>query len=223
MLVHTFMEEGFSFLRLWLKVRNSVPGWCDMRDARELFAFARQGPGAGAIVEIGSAWGRSTVFLAWGSKLARREPVYAIDPHTGDPWFLSGEGNSLLNPRSDGYEATNNEHFGSYTGFLQTLERFGIRDWVVPVVSTSSEAARVLDTGPIRLLFVDGLHTYEGVQADIQEWVPRVIPGGIIVFDDYWNNEAGVGVRQAVDELLGSGLVEPRLRRSFMHVWTTKR
>jgi hypothetical protein len=53
--------------------------------------------------------------------------------------------------------------------------------------------------------------------------VPRLIPGGIVVFDDYFNTKEGVEVRRAVDELLASGIVDPTLRRSGgMFVWATK-
>ena len=73
------------------------------------------------------------------------------------------------------------------------------------------------------MLFIDGLHTYEGVAGDINDWVPRVCPGGIVVFDDYFNQEPEVGVRRAVDELLRSGLVEPDLHRAHSLAWISKR
>jgi hypothetical protein len=47
-----------------------------------------------------------------------------------------------------------------------------------------------------------------------------VVPGGVVAFDDYDNTAEDVGVRVAVDRLLGSGLVAPALRRGFNLVWT---
>jgi hypothetical protein len=73
------------------------------------------------------------------------------------------------------------------------------------------------------LLFVDGLHTYEAVKADIDDWVPRVIPGGVIVFDDYFPLGDHPGVKQAVDELVGSGTVGALRRGLGVHAWTYKR
>ena len=90
------------------------------------------------------------------------------------------------------------------------------------VRATSSQAAATLPRDPIRLLFIDGLHTYEGVAADIADWVPRVVPGGIIVFDDYMNHDPGVGVKQAVDELLETGLVVRRMHTIFNLTWLTR-
>jgi hypothetical protein len=161
-------------------------------------------------VEIGSAWGKSTVALGRGSKRARREPVHAIDPHTGDPWYLD---------RAD----VAPEQFSSLAGFQENICRFQVDDWVIPVVCTSADAATSLEVGPIRLLYIDGLHTYEGVRCDIEAWVPRVVPGGLVVFDDYSNTNPGVGVRAAVDELLASGMVEPRLRTAELLSWTRRR
>jgi MMP 1-O-methyltransferase len=203
------LQDGFGFVALYPRVRSSVRGWVYMGDAYLLYSFARHGYGHGAIVEIGSAWGKSTILLASGSKHARREKVYAIDPHTGDPWYLRNE---------------NPGQFSSLAEFQRNLDRFGVIDWVKPVVATSVEAADALDTGPIRLLFIDGLHTYEGVKSDIERWTPRVIDGGIIVFDDYFKDESdGVGVRRAVDELVNSGSVQALRRGPDSLVWTTKR
>ena len=39
--------------------------------------------------------------------------------------------------------------------------------------------------GRISLLHIDGNHAYESVAADAEAWVPKVKPGGWIVFDDY--------------------------------------
>jgi hypothetical protein len=221
-LLESLRCEGLGFVSLWPKANRSVPGWCGGTDARTLYAYAHHGPGSGAIVEIGSAWGKSTVFLASGAKRAKREKVYAIDPHTGDPWFLAGTGKPM-DLRRFGYAVPEDGTFSSLDIFLQVMKRFGVDDWVTPVVATSTDAAQDVDTGPVRLLFVDGLHTYAGVRADIDAWVPRVIGGGVIVFDDYGNRAQGVGVRKAVDELVATGIVEPIRGTGGAHVWTLKR
>jgi len=213
-------HEGVGFIRLWVRARRRIPGWLTGPDARLLYALAHHGPGQGAIVEIGSAWGLSTVFLATGAKCAGRERVYAVDPHTGDPWYLQG----IAPPRRGVVTRTvQSAAFSSQAQFEAVLREFCVDDWVEPVVLTSEEAARVVDTGPVRLLFVDGLHTYEGVSTDLTSWVPRVVRGGIIVFDDYFNRNPGVGVKPAVDELLASGFVEPQLHHEGGYFTWTRR
>jgi predicted O-methyltransferase YrrM len=233
--VRAFNQEGLEFLSLWSRVQNSVPGWLEPSDARLLYTLARRGPGEGAIVEIGSAWGRSTIVLATGSKRAGREKVHAIDPHTGqaqsaqsrppeDDWWprrSRGLRTKFKSPPPLWYlQRSFLAESGSFPGFEHNIRLFDVEDWVVPVVALSGDAAKSLDTGPIRLLYIDGLHTYEGVKADIGDWIPRLVRGGVVVFDDYYKE--GVGVRRAVDEFLGSGTVEPKLRRAHQLVWTVK-
>jgi predicted O-methyltransferase YrrM len=232
-------EEGFSFALLYTRVQNSVPGWLDEPSARLLYQLARGGPGEGVIVEIGSAWGRSTIYLGRGTRAGRRERVFSIDPHTGDPWYLTGEAKAWFPPRAFGrysqlifgmvgqVEHQRSEPFSSLGMFQANMRRFGLSDVVVPLVETSFDVSMKWQEEPIRLLFIDGLHTYEGVSLDIQQWIPRVCSGGIVVFDDYFSAARDVGVRRAVDELLSSGLVEPVLRRANRPcagqlVWTRK-
>ncbi len=203
--LRSFPQEGLDFILLWLRLDRAVPGWLYENDAHLLYSLARHGAGSGAIVEIGSAWGRSTIVMAAASKRAGREKVYAIDPHTGDPWYLQ----TIDQPHA----------FSSLEQFTINIRRFAVDDWVVPVVAPSGEAARRLPVDQIRLLYIDGLHTYEGVKDDIEGWVPRVITGGVVVFDDYYNTGPDVGVQRAVDELRASGLVEPTLHRVGELVW----
>jgi len=232
--VQSVTNEGLHFMLLWPRLHESVPGWLNSGDARWLYALAYRGPGQGVIVEIGSAWGRSTICLASGSRRSRRERVYAIDPHTGEPDFLADPRNTFTPSRWNvpvlskllGMAPTPvvEHEFSSLALFQQNLRRFGVDDWVTPLVSTSHEAAAQFDGGPIRLLFVDGLHAYEAVKTDIEDWVPRVILGGIIVFDDYYPLGEHPGVQEAVDEIVASGTVDP-VRRGLggTHVWTRKR
>jgi predicted O-methyltransferase YrrM len=209
-------DEGLGFVRLWPSVRATVPGWTGIKEGRSLYALAHHGPAEGAIVELGSAWGRSTICLARGSKAAGREPVHTIDLHlmapAPDPWPRAGVQKGL--PRSDAGETT-------LPWLVYNLRRFGVDDWVVPIVA-SSDSATTLGIDKVRLLFVDGAHTYERVSADIDAWLPRVVAGGVLVFDDYFGSKPTWGVRAAVDELLASGNVRSALGRVGTHVWTVK-
>jgi predicted O-methyltransferase YrrM len=220
LLARSLREDGRDFVRFWPRLRATVPGWTGVLEGRSLYAFARHGPGRGAIVEIGSAWGRSTICLARGSKSAGRERVHAIDPHLRNPAVALWRGAGVqkgMGRVPEGYVADGS----TFPWFLYNLRRFGVDDWVVPIVSTS-EAAKELPVADIRLLFLDGSHTYEDVKTDIDTWLPRVVPAGVVVFDDYFGTKPTWGVRHAVDELVASGVVQPNLRRVGLHVWTIK-
>ena len=179
-----------TFFGVWMRHARQTRGWLRIPDGYLLYRLARDATSSGDVVEIGSAWGRSTICLAAGSRSVDGGPVVAIDPHTGDTWFLEESGLDRID---------------SFTEFSSNIARAGLSDWVAPMVMTSEAAAAEFPDRPIRLLFIDGLHTLEGVEQDIDDWVPRVAAGGVIVFDDYDNVADGVGVREAVDRLLASG------------------
>jgi predicted O-methyltransferase YrrM len=132
-----------------------VPGWLTDEEGEALYELARACKGRGAIVEIGSWKGKSTICLARGSQAGAALPVYAVDPHTD----------------------------GRFDEFKSNVERAGIAGLVRPVASLSQAAADDFDE-PIELLFVDGSHEYDLVLADFEKWVPKVVDGGWVVFHD---------------------------------------
>lgn len=69
----------------------------------------------------------------------------------------------------------------------------GLLDPWVPVYCAS--ARRFL--GHVDLLLVDGDHTYEGVRADLNAWLPAVYYGDSVWLDDYTPD---TGVARAVSE-----------------------
>ena len=139
-----------------------------------LLQLAAGGPGTRAIVEIGSFLGRSTAFLAAGSKGAGREKVVAVDHFRGSPEHQPGQRYSHPILTQEG---------STFNRFQQNLQRLGLEDHVTPIVTSSPEAAGRWQ-GPIRLLFIDGDHSYEASRQDFELWSPFVIPHGMICFHD---------------------------------------
>lgn len=143
------------FLKIYKRI-DRVESTTGYSDLQFLFLAARDGWGEGDIVEIGSYKGKSTVALALGSKLAEREKVFSIDPHTD----------------------------GTKEIFLKNLHNLGVEDYVIPRVNTSEGVAKTFNS-KIRLLFIDGNHEYEFVKKDILLWKDFLIEGGIVAFHDY--------------------------------------
>lgn len=98
--------------------------------------------------------------------------------------------------------------------FKKAVSRFNN---VKHFVGTSAEAAgNCAVEGQFDLVFLDAMHTYEDVRADIQRWYPRVRNGGIMAFHDYGHDHFP-GVKQAVDERFG-----PQTNTVGTLMWMTK-
>lgn len=153
------------------RLDQEVQGWCSLDSAAALWRFAGLNPHLGAIVEIRSAWGKSTIVLAEASRCACGGPVYSVDPHTGGLGCLRQLGL---------------EKIDSFPAFWTNIDKYELTQQVVLLVATSESAAGKWDTHQkIRLLYIDGLLTPEAVAIDICKWNPFVAKGGIVVFDDY--------------------------------------
>lgn len=76
------------------------------------------------------------------------------------------------------------------------LRRLGLAERVRLVVGDSKVVE--LPPGPLRSLFIDGDHTYEGARADFERWRGLVAPGGDLLFHDavdsggYGNHYPGI-------------------------------
>jgi predicted O-methyltransferase YrrM len=139
---------------------NDIGDWylADVEGAL-LYALAKKCKTDGVIVEIGSWKGKSTIFLAKGSKAGQRVRVYAIDPH-----------------EVEGFRHIFHE-------FKKNMANAQVEDIVVPIVKTSEEAADDF-LEPCALVFVDGSHDPDSVKQDFALWYPKLIEGGIMAFHD---------------------------------------
>jgi predicted O-methyltransferase YrrM len=161
-----------------------IEGWRVREDLVLLYLLARDLSGDGTVLEIGSYKGLSTAALAFGAiHGGRRLPIHTVDPHTGDRQVLeAGEGD---------------EWGSSVEEFERNMRWAGIEDAVVAHVMRSDELAARWPGEPVRLLFVDGWHSYGAVRRDLDDWLPLLSPHGAVVVDDYANYDE---VRDAVDD-----------------------
>lgn len=66
---------------------------------------------------------------------------------------------------------------------------------------SSREAAIGQVNGSLDFVFIDADHSYEGVVSDIEAWLPKLKPGGLLAGHDYDNPDfPKFGVKRAVDE-----------------------
>lgn len=158
-----------------LKIKyEPVFGWLDPLEGYALNLLAQHGYGSGSIVEIGSFMGRSTCWLADGAKKRGREKVTAVDHFKGSPQHQKGgivECSEIVATGS------------TFAKFIENLHAYNLLDYVNPIVGTSEEAVKNWQS-PIRLLFIDGDHSYEESSKDFNLWIKFVIKGGIVAFHD---------------------------------------
>ena len=150
----------------------------------ELQWLAEQASKHSAIVNVGCWTGASVKTLAKNTDGL----VYAIDPWLDPATVYPAYENDKMTPD------------WIYSTFLKNIE--GLPN-VIPMRTTSLEAANALRHNKFDMVFIDALHEYEPVRNDILAWTPLISPGGILCGHDYVSGVPwGVGVMKAVDELV---------------------
>jgi predicted O-methyltransferase YrrM len=170
----------------WARM-SAATGFLSEDEGRFLALAAAATPARGVILEIGSFKGRSTVGLASIARRYHQLPVVAVDPHTSpsetDPDLYDGQTTT-------------------FDDFTRTIEQAGLAPHVEVHRAFSQDLAPTW-TRPIRLLWIDGDHTYAGAKADLDMFLPHLVPGGVVAFHDALHNYDGP-LRVFVDDVLAS-------------------
>ncbi len=146
-------------------------------------------------VEIGSARGKSACFIGLALRRNGRGKLYAIDPHSPTNWNDTESVDTF---------AVITDHIAK-----RPESRTAWRSCARPRRRRLGSAS----TQPVDLLFIDGDHSYEGVKADWELFVPLVKPFGVVIFHDtLWelspeskHSREDMGVPRFVDELRAAG------------------
>ncbi len=184
---------SYPFTREFKHVRGATPDEIGMA----LADFATQVPADQEIVELGVFQGRTALIMAWGARQGNGAHVTGIDA-----WDLPG----------NTYGPPFNED-GSRAWAEYRIRELGYADQITLVKGFASDAA---DTWPtltkdgrsIGLLFVDDDHSYAGARRAIEDWAPHLAPDAVIAIDDYGHPD-WPGVKEAVDDLVKEGFLEP--------------
>lgn len=150
------------------KNTDAMDGWLSFDEGRFLYETARRLSGCGAVVEIGSWKGKSTIWLAHGLRDGKGEKVFAIDPHTGAP---------------EHHEIFKTKHIWTFDEFKKNIKAAGVERYVEPIVDRSENAAKAWRK-PVAFLWIDGAHAYEAAKLDFASWFPHLAEGGVIAYHD---------------------------------------
>ena len=160
---------------------NQVKGFLEKQEAESLYQFAKKYSSIGPCLEIGSYCGKSAVYLGAAVK-ENNQILYSIDHHKGSEEQQPGE--EFFDP--DLLDETG-KGINTLPFFLETLDKSGLRDNVVPIVSTSVEANEVWSE-PLAMVFIDGGHSDQAANDDYDVWHPYIIEGGLLAIHDVFPN-----------------------------------
>jgi predicted O-methyltransferase YrrM len=124
--------------------------------------------GTGEILEIGSFKGKSTIILAKSAIRAGYSKVHACDPHLLP--FIKKEDLTDL--------------------FFNNLSQYSVLENVEFHQMKSTELSESWEK-PLRLLWIDGDHTYRGALADFNCYRKFLVPGAIVCLHDVLHEDEG--------------------------------
>ena len=169
----------------WAKARD-IPGYIGDREFRALAMLFVGAPANGATIEIGSFKGKSTVGLATLAAHYDLGPIVSIDPHNAP---------SATDPILG-------EQASSFDDFQSALRQAGVQQQVEVHRARSEQVAQGWNR-PIRFLWIDGDHTYEGAKRDFDLFTPFLADGAIVALHDTLHEFEGP-VRVFVEQMLRS-------------------
>jgi predicted O-methyltransferase YrrM len=143
---------------------------------RRALALGQRVP-QGTWLEVGAWCGKSAIYLGAAAE-ATRSVLYSLDHHHGSE------------ENQEGWEHFDPTLVDPFDGRLNTLPT-----WQRTIASANLEASVIGLVGdssivaahfvqPLDLLFIDGGHALDVVQADYASWVPKIVLGGLLLIHD---------------------------------------
>ena len=158
-----------------------VKGFLSDKEAKKLQELFLNVHHLGSVLEIGTYCGKSTLNFALIAKKIDGL-IYTVDHHTGSEEHQLGEeyhDEDLYDKRL--------EKFNTLPEFLKNLKSSNLGNYIIPILSKSSEASKTfLET--ISLLFIDGGHSHEAALIDYNSWKDKICSGGLLVIHDVFPN-----------------------------------
>ena len=137
-------------------------------------------------------------------------------------------------------DKNNHDHtVGIYNECIKNTSEFYERSFMLRM--TSEEGSKLFQNNSLDFVYIDANHSYDGFMADLNFWVPKVKPGGLISGHDYlltnWYNgeflENGkdktiyfddeylgiFGVNSAIDEFVKKNDIKLNLTAELFSSW----
>lgn len=178
---------------------TTIKGFMADNEAQRLYETVLYAASLGPCLEIGSYCGKSAYIIGDACR-ERGSVLFSVDHHRGSEEQQPGE--EYFDPELFDEQAGKIDTFRL---FRQTLDRTGLGETVVPIVSNSVVAGRMWNT-PLAMVFIDGGHSFDAAHGDYLTWTPHIMPGGFLVIHDIFFNpeEGGQPPRQVYEIALAS-------------------
>ena len=168
---------------------EEIPGWTNFQDVYD--TAVKESQDGAVFVEVGTWMGRSAAYMATKiQESGKKIRFFAVDNFEGSP----GEdvhAQAIATLREQGTDLEG--------ACRKNLQDCGLDKYVRIVRDESWIAAEGFADGSVDFCMIDASHEYRFVKRDIEAWLPKIKPGGVIAGDDL--DEPGV--KQAVKEVLG--------------------
>ncbi len=177
------------FAKLLAHIRQAidgVDGWLTDREIQFLALAGARPTCAGDVLEIGSYRGRSTIVLAIAEQMHRAGTIYAVDPLPDEP-PMAADCSGKMSARAL---------------WEDNLRRAGVRQRVEFTQGYSYELAETWDR-PLRLLWIDGDHSYRSTRQDFDLFSPHLADRGVLAMHDVLSRYDGC-IRVFLEQVLAS-------------------
>ena len=162
---------------------QSIEGWFNME--AQYLELLNHCPEGGTFVELGCFKGKSTSFIVTEILNQNRKVNFTtIDSFKGAT--ESKDENEIK--AYDNTENIENE-------FIKNTDH--VTRYFNAIKCLSHEGAGIFKDNSVDVIFIDAGHSYEAVKKDIEAWLPKMKPNGIIAGHDY---NSWAGVKKAVNE-----------------------
>lgn len=158
-----------------------VKGFLSDKEAKKLQELFLNVHHLGAVLEIGTYCGKSTLNFAHVAKKINGL-VFTVDHHTGSEEHQLGEeyhDEDLFDKRLN--------KFNTLPEFLKNIRSSNLGQFIIPLINKSSEASETFSE-LISMLFIDGGHSSEAAFSDYNSWKDKISSGGLLVIHDVFPN-----------------------------------
>lgn len=187
-------------MKIDFNLLNSVKGFMDEDEAKQLYSTAFKASENGPVLEIGSYCGKSAYIIGCACQ-QQSSILFSIDHHKGSEEQQPGEeyyDHDLFDSKLS--------RVNTFPFFLQTIAQARLENTVVPIVAPSTVAGKMWKT-PISMLFIDGGHSFDAAYEDFLTWGCHIQPNGFLVIHDIFfdPDKGGQAPRQVYEIAIATG------------------